>query len=316
MTKNDGKDLERVVELLERSLDPAARIKQNVPMPVLSSQIGATVHCDVVVWSHQGAREFITIIEVQDRTRQMLPNDVRGFVEKMKDVGAQRVVCVSKMDFSKSVKEKAAQSGGTLILIVVNDWGIDSLPLEFVRVEPSYAEFNLTEATNVHIIFSKNQVAGIDKKELNFPSLKPTKEIFSYDCENMFSLSTLCKNYSDQNYKKASSGENMLDTEKDDEPQLHVLIKDIFHRIEIRLAYKYEWVVTEIKPHILSYEQDGHGTIAWYLEAQHQAKDGLVKMKIPIVKAGDKFVINQVGLEMPKNHTFSINVVKNAPDLT
>ncbi len=121
------KDLERVVELLERSLDPDSRVEQDVQMPVLASIKGATAQCDVVVWSNQGENEVITIVEVQDRTTQMVPNDVRGFVGKRDEVGANKVVCVSRRDFSESVKERSAQSDGKLVLMVINDWDIGSV---------------------------------------------------------------------------------------------------------------------------------------------------------------------------------------------
>ncbi len=49
MKNNDGKYLEKLVQLIEKSIDPNAIIDHDVQMPILTSQIGATTQCDVVI---------------------------------------------------------------------------------------------------------------------------------------------------------------------------------------------------------------------------------------------------------------------------
>ncbi len=43
MPKNDGKYFEKIVELLEQSIDPDATIKHDVNMPILTSKEGHTM---------------------------------------------------------------------------------------------------------------------------------------------------------------------------------------------------------------------------------------------------------------------------------
>ncbi|MBF4377219.1 hypothetical protein, partial [Vibrio anguillarum] len=66
-----GDDLEKIVELIERSISPSSVINQNVMLPVLNSQTGRTRQCDVVIESGPEFRRNVTIVEVQDRKSQV-----------------------------------------------------------------------------------------------------------------------------------------------------------------------------------------------------------------------------------------------------
>ena len=76
--KNDGKYLEGLVKLIERSISPGAKVEQNVQMPILTSKIGATTECDLVITAGDYPRQTVTIVEVQDRTNKPALNDFRG----------------------------------------------------------------------------------------------------------------------------------------------------------------------------------------------------------------------------------------------
>ena len=76
--KTDGKYLERLVYLIEKSLDPEAKVEHDVNLPVLTSTIGATRQCDIVITQGTPPRETVTIIEVQDRTSKPPRNDFGG----------------------------------------------------------------------------------------------------------------------------------------------------------------------------------------------------------------------------------------------
>ena len=47
---NDGKRLEELVAMIEKSLSPDCRIERNYQMPILNSPSGLTTECDIVVW--------------------------------------------------------------------------------------------------------------------------------------------------------------------------------------------------------------------------------------------------------------------------
>jgi len=63
----DWKNLEHIVQLIEKSISPEAVVEHNQFLPVIGSPTGAKRQCDVVIRSGQKPRETITIVEVQDR---------------------------------------------------------------------------------------------------------------------------------------------------------------------------------------------------------------------------------------------------------
>jgi hypothetical protein len=107
---------ERVVELLERSLDELARVVRDVKLPNLAT--GHPEQFDVVIESGQAPRISRTIVEVQDRTRPVEVNTFRGWCEKMRQVGANRLLCVSAHPFPQSIKDSVAKEHGPRVLLV------------------------------------------------------------------------------------------------------------------------------------------------------------------------------------------------------
>lgn len=67
----DGKQLEQLVHLIEKSIEPNAQVEHNVQMPILNSRIGATTQCDIVIRTGTPPRQTITLVEVQDRGSQV-----------------------------------------------------------------------------------------------------------------------------------------------------------------------------------------------------------------------------------------------------
>src|SRR5256885_750560 len=87
-TEPKWKTVEKVVALLEKSLDPEARVLHNVKLPSLAT--GHEEQCDVVIETGQVPRVTRTIVEVQNRNEQVKPNDFRGWCKKREEVGANR----------------------------------------------------------------------------------------------------------------------------------------------------------------------------------------------------------------------------------
>ncbi len=110
------KTVEKVVALLEKSLAPEARVKHNVKLPCLTT--GHKEQCDVVIEMGQEPRITRTIVEVQKRNERVKPNDFRGWCQKMRDVGANRLICVSAQPFPRSIKDKVAKELGPTVLLV------------------------------------------------------------------------------------------------------------------------------------------------------------------------------------------------------
>src|SRR5947209_1625076 len=96
-TEPQWKTVEKVVALLEKSLAPEARVRHNVKLPCLTT--GHEEQCDVVIEMGEEPRVTRTIVEVQKRNERVKPNDFRGWCQKMRDVGANRLICVSAKPF-------------------------------------------------------------------------------------------------------------------------------------------------------------------------------------------------------------------------
>ena len=123
------KMVERVVALIERTLDPGATVEHDIHLPVLATPEHAR-QCDVVVTTGPPNRRTRTIVEVQRRGKRVEPAHFDGWVAKMREVGAQHLVCVSAAGFAASVIDKAAQLGPTVRLATLRELKDGTAPLE------------------------------------------------------------------------------------------------------------------------------------------------------------------------------------------
>lgn len=157
---SDGKELEKLVALIEESVAPGSTVLHDVQMPVLASRIGATRQCDVVITTGQKPRETITIVEVQDRNRRVDRNTFGGWVGKMHEIGAQHLICVSRKEFPESIKEQARHSGTAIRLMTLHELPVDRLPLDFVAVEANLLDFRLSRI-DVNFVYSKSEADSL-----------------------------------------------------------------------------------------------------------------------------------------------------------
>jgi hypothetical protein len=114
------KMVERVVALLERTLDRGATVEHNVDL----SDLGNPPHtrqCDIVVTTGPAHRRTRTIVEVQRRGKKVEIGHLGDWTEKMRAVGAQHLVCVSTVGYPSSVTDKAARFGPTVRLATLKE---------------------------------------------------------------------------------------------------------------------------------------------------------------------------------------------------
>ena len=109
---------EKLVAFLELFLTPDAQVRHNVYLPVLGSPSNRTRQCDVVIEHWLGPRKSLTIVEVQKRKKKPTINEFQGWLEKMNDVGAQQLICVSELGYPKSVIEQAATRVGSRVALM------------------------------------------------------------------------------------------------------------------------------------------------------------------------------------------------------
>jgi hypothetical protein len=84
---SNGKNFESLIELIERSVSVGSKVERDIRLPVVSSKTGRSAQCDLVIWSGDGARKTLSIVEVQDRNSRVKPNEFRGWLKKLEDVG-------------------------------------------------------------------------------------------------------------------------------------------------------------------------------------------------------------------------------------
>lgn len=123
------KTIEKVVALLETALLPSARVEHNMFLPVLGRPDRSPRQCDIVIRFGKPPRETITIIEVQDRNSRPNITMFHGWVKKMREVGAQHLICVSARGFPESIRTDVEfQYGPTVRLMTLGELEKANLP--------------------------------------------------------------------------------------------------------------------------------------------------------------------------------------------
>ncbi len=283
-----GDDLEKIVEIIERSTSPTARIEQNVFLPILTSTQGHTAQCDIVIRNGPAHRETLTIVEVQDRNSKVDINTFRGWLGKIDDVGAQHLICVSRKDFASSIKEKATQSGSKIFLVTLKDLTPESIPLDFIHFIFLYNSVDI-KIRSVKPYVGKGEIAKLGLKPMNH---ELGDKVWSLDQITMISLLELCRfsiNDSQDSLNPATSKNNLekLSYKPVGEDALYYCHNGELIRVGLDCEFEWESEHAEIPMSVASYEQDQHGALAWLFEVEHNSKSGPISIKLPVVKLDD-----------------------------
>ncbi|UVM21639.1 hypothetical protein [Pseudomonas wadenswilerensis] len=281
-----GDDLEKIVEIIERSISPTARIEQNVFLPVLTSTQGHTAQCDIVIRNGSPPRETLTIVEVQDRNSKVDINTFRGWLGKIEDVGAQHLICVSRKDFASSIKEKAGQSGSKIFLVTLKDLSPERIPLDFIKFIFLYHHINIKNIRSIRPYVGPGQIAKLGLKPLQH---ELGDKIWSLDKTNMISLLDICRlSVRDKqdllNSATSEDGVGKASFSNAGEDTLYYYYDDEFVRLGLDCEFEWESEHAEIPMSVASYEQDQHGALAWLFEVAHNSKSGMISVKLPVVK--------------------------------
>lgn len=301
--------LEKIVEIFEKSINPTATIERDVQLPVINSSEGETTQCDIVITTGIKPRETVTIVEVQNRTRKPERNDVWGWIEKLNQVDAQHLICVSKKGFSKSVKEIARLHSNKIKLIHLKEIDIEAIPLDMFNVYFSYEDFKIEaiQEGEIKIWWVDLDVFGIDEKEIDLGKIKYTDKVFSRenrDKSKLISLADLCSEIV-PTLMEDGYGEDRLVIRKENEP-LYLFYANVYLEIEIDIKFKWRKTVVDIPVNILAYDQNEYGTLAWLFEGTHDRGDDQINFKVPVTKIEDKYRISQMSIDAPEDVSYSI----------
>lgn len=153
---------EEVVRLLEATISPDSKVERNVQLPNLSSQRGAKCQCDVVIKSGRPPRETISIVEVQYRGTKVDINTFRGWCEKLRDVGAQHLICVSEKGFPDSIIEKAEKMGPSVRLLTLKEIeSAEVTKLDFFSNTITNPRRELIQTFDVKLDFKNDSNTGV-----------------------------------------------------------------------------------------------------------------------------------------------------------
>lgn len=281
-----GDDLEKIVEIIERSISPTAKIEQNVFLPILTSVEGRTAQCDIVIRNGNPPRETLTLVEVQDRSSSIDINSFRGWLGKMEDVGAQHLICVSRKEFPSSIKEKASQFGSKIFLITLKELSPERIPLEFIRFIFQYRHLDIKTIRNFHPFVAPGEIKKYGLRPMDY---NLDDKSWSLDGKNMISLLDVCKakinpKITTSNTSGYIEGSDSLSFNLIDSEQLFYDHNGELIRIGLECEFEWGFEYTEIPMSVASYEQDKHGALAWLFEITHHSKSGLISVKLPVVK--------------------------------
>lgn len=300
--KKDGKQLEQIVHLIEQSISPNAKVEHDVDMPILNSNIGATTQCDVVIRSGERPRQTVTIVEVQDRNSKVKPNDFRGWRKKLEDVGAQHLICVSRQEFPKSIKEQALDSGNSIILITFKETNPDNLPIDFVTFNYQYSNFQITALNKVQPTISKSEAVslGIRDTLLSKDIINSNELCWSLDKNHLVSLYLLCRDYY-QKPEDLTEGAGTINFDIKKDPSLYYSVNGIFIRSGLNCEFEWTHEIISQPVSVFSYEENEFGTMAWVVEIFHDSPKGKIVLRIPIIKSDDYYIIRSVHAEIPED---------------
>ena len=308
MEKKNGKYLEQLVELIEKSIDSNASIERDVQMPLLNSKGGYKTQCDIVITKGVSPRLTKTIIEVQDRNSKVKPNDFRGWVQKLEEIGAQHLICVSKQEFPESIKEKARCSGNKVSLINISNLDIDEIPINFFNYNFTYSTFKLKQWSLIKIDNLSNSITLNLKSLFSDRKISANDKVFSYDKNTFFNFNELAsisiKDKNIFNQKINSTFSSFFDKNQ----SLYLFYSDTFIEINCEFNFSYALLKESIPTSIMSYEQNEFGALAWVIKAVYRKDNRFVEINMPVTKRGDKYVLKKMSLRHTDNQLFNFEI--------
>lgn len=281
--------IEKLVQLIEKSISPDSTVEHNVRLLDLTSTNNSFRQCDIVIKSGTPQRQTITIVEVQDRTSQLNLNTFQGFVQKMYDVGAQHLICVSRKKFSNTIVEKARKSGGTIRLVTLSKFEPNNFPVELPKLSVIHNVIQLEVKEHPEISFKTESEVVIKLSDMIFeiPQLAKT-----------FDWISLANYFLSYVIKPEKDGECTINLPN------HLFDLNILHNQNSYKVDVFKWKIHfkitqhEIPAHGYTYDQLDNGAIAWMLECCSEAEGRKRFVRMPLIPNGNgtfdtKFIIDQ-----------------------
>lgn len=311
--KKDWEETERLVYLIEKSLNHECTVLHNQKMPVINSNSKRTRQCDIVIISGKEPRLTTTIVEVQRRKSRVDINTFNGWLEKIREIGAQHLICVSKQSFPMSIIEKASQLGNTVLLINLKDFNlVESIPLKLENTLGYYSDFELIKINKFIPTVKIDDDAFVQLKESNPVNINfyLNDKIISINKEDKLSIYQFCRDYlSSKSFKLEE--ECVLEFFETD--NIYLYINDLYIKLlglKIDLKWKHQY--HELKSNFISYEQLGNGTLVWVLEFNFKKDNEYINSKIPLKVKENGYEISCFELDTNIDINFKLKITSNS----
>ena len=279
-----GDDLEIIVSMIEKSISPDSTVGQNIFLPVLNSRSNRMRQCDVVITSGSNARKTVTLVEVQDRTSKVSIGTFCDWLEKLKEVGANHLICISRLEFPESIKEKAMLEGNRVLLIHLKELLPEKLPLGLLSFHMSYENVSITNVRNIK--------CQIEPGSFKDKSLAPDfsylgDKVWSKNKKDIISLIEVIEPILKEKHKDGvdTITDSINLTFKDDKRlMLYFSADNDFVKVGVSIELDYIYDVHYCPLSVSSYKQMDSGVLAWVFEVNKETSQGKIKLKIPVVQ--------------------------------
>lgn len=288
MSNSDWLTIEKLVQTIEKSLSPDSSVEHDVKLPDLTSNSNVKRQCDIVITTGTPPRHTITIVEVQSRKSKFNITFFQGLVQKMRDVGAQHLICVSTEGFTKTIKQKAQSLGGTVRLVKLNKHDINNFPHQFANFKFIHSTPEYDFVAPPVFEFKKT---GETEKELDFLLGDLTYILSSPEKTIELDIKQLIQHYFNIHDPKTDGVYKVkfpIESEK-----LSIRLNGIEYPLD-----KFEWDTSvkvqkqEVPVLCYSYEQEETGPIAWALEGTIEMYGKTNTIRWTINKENqDKFIV-------------------------
>ena len=287
--------MERVVALLEKSLSPDARVFHNVKLPCLTT--GHSEQCDVVVEMGQVPRVIRTIVEVQKRNERVKPNDFRGWCQKMRDVGANRLICVSAKPFPRSIKDKVAKElGPTVLLVLLKALEANQWPFQIVnhsiKVLKPIVKVKSDIGPNPLLLFNPHNNPFAEFTDELLPSssfgnvIQREGKADLLPIQNLIDESLSLINERPE-LNRLREGIHTVELRWRPQGTSLCLNGRVAPIQEVRVVVTIEYSALLLPFEVLSYTQEGHDTLAWLVRASGRMDDQRVEIQFTLVPRAD-----------------------------
>ncbi len=283
MDKEKWRLTEELVVLIEKHISSDSIIEYDQKLTDLSGDSSGGRQCDVVIRTGKPPRETLTIVEVQDRGTPFNITTFDGLYDKMRKVGAQHLICVSRQEFPESIKKAALRHGPTIRLVTLKNIEAGDFPINFWD--------NTIVCEHRGIINIGTVAHGVKKGEIPMqkPSSSSSKDEIYLLGEEKASIAELLFQYIDRNKLLLTPGLNEVAVSVPfDDRCLSFVSSDKLIQVKVDFSATVEFAYYRLPLKYMSYnQQDWNHPLAWIAEAKGTVNGNEVTIKGLVKPTGD-----------------------------